>query len=92
MKKEEIIRRVAQKTWLSQRCCEDVTEAFLTEITNALECGESVQLRGFGTFSPKQRAARTGRNPHTGEAVPIPPRRVAVFKPAFFLSEKKEVE
>lgn len=49
-------------------------------ITSELKNGRSVKLGNFGTFEPKQRAARTGRNPHTGEAVPIPARVIPSFK------------
>lgn len=57
------------------------------EITKALADGETVTIRGFGTFKPKERAPRTGRNPHTDTPVPIPRRVVPVFEPAKALKE-----
>lgn len=65
----------------TNRQAEQCYEAILEEIGIALASGEKVVLRPFGTFAVRNRAARTGRNPSTGEAVPIPPRTVPVFLP-----------
>lgn len=83
MNKQELVSRVSSKTWLADRTCGMIIDLFLEEISKAVSAGEMVQLRGFGTFSLKQRSARIGRNPHTGEAVPIPACKKPVFKPGF---------
>jgi DNA-binding protein HU-beta len=57
-------------------------------MANAIKDGERVTLVGFGSFSVVRRASRTGRNPKTGELVPIPPRRVVKFRPGKELSNK----
>ncbi|MGZ9093133.1 MAG: integration host factor subunit alpha [Rhodoplanes sp.] len=62
-----------------------LVELVLVEITNALTRGETVKLASFGTFSTRQKRARIGRNPKTGEVVPISPRRVVVFRPSQIL-------
>lgn len=60
---------------------EKVVDIFFDEIANRLADGGRVELRGFGAFSTRSREARTGRNPRTGEAVPVPAKRVPYFKP-----------
>lgn len=59
---------------------EQVVDIFFDEITERLAEGGRVELRGFGAFSTREREARTGRNPRTGEAVPVPAKRVPYFK------------
>ncbi len=59
---------------------ENIDNAILDEITDALARGDRVELRGFGAFSTKKRDARTGRNPRTGESVPVESKAVPVFK------------
>ena len=60
---------------------ERVVDIFFDEITNRLVDGGRVELRGFGAFSTREREARQGRNPRTGEPVPVPGKRVPYFKP-----------
>ena len=60
---------------------EQVVDIFFDEITNRLVDGGRVELRGFGAFSTREREARQGRNPRTGEPVPVPGKRVPYFKP-----------
>ncbi len=60
---------------------EKVVDIFFDEIANRLVDGGRVELRGFGAFSTRAREARQGRNPRTGEAVPVPGKRVPYFKP-----------
>ena len=57
----------------------------LDQISAALEAGETVKISGFGTFSVRQKGRRVGRNPKTGQEVPILPRRVLVFRPSHVL-------
>ena len=66
---------------LTQREVEGVVAALFDSITEKLADGGRVELRGFGAFSTRQRDARTGRNPRTGETVPVDAKRVPYFKP-----------
>lgn len=79
MIKEDMINKVAQSTGYSKNCTAAIIKVLLLEITDALSNGEKVQFSGFGTFEPKEKAARTGRNPHKNEAVHIPARIMPVF-------------
>ena len=65
---------------LSRNESADLLETVLERVSTALEAGESVKISGFGTFSVRQKGRRIGRNPKTGEEVPILPRRVLVFR------------
>ena len=67
---------------LSRNECADLLESVLSRVSSTLESGESVKISGFGTFSVRQKGRRVGRNPKTGEEVPILPRRVLVFRPS----------
>ena len=80
MNKSELINAVAEKTALSKKDSEAAVTAALDAITAALTEGEEVRLVGFGTFGVKKREARTGRNPRTKEAIPIPATRAPSFK------------
>ena len=77
MNKTELIAAVAEKADLSKK---DAEAAAVEAITGALIEGEKVQLVGFGSFEVKTRAARVGRNPKTGEEIPISEARLPVFK------------
>jgi len=70
---------------LSRNESADLLESVLERIASALELGQSVKISGFGTFSVRQKGRRIGRNPKTGEEVPILPRRVLVFRPSHVL-------
>lgn len=67
---------------------EQVVDIFFDEITARLAEGGRVELRGFGTFTTRQRDARTGRNPRTGESVEVPAKRVPYFKPGKEMRER----
>ncbi len=67
---------------------EQVVDIFFDEITNRLAEGGRVELRGFGTFSTRQRDARSGRNPRTGETVSVPAKKVPYFKPGKEMRER----
>ena len=82
MTKSELVARVAAKTELSNAGAADLLDAVLSTISEALARGESVSISGFGTFSVKERAAREGRNPRTGEAIAIAASKVPSFKVA----------
>ena len=71
MNKTELINAVAAKAEISKKDAEKALAAVLGSIEDALKAGDKVQLIGFGTFEVKERAARTGHNPKTGEAIEI---------------------
>ena len=80
MNKTELIQAVADKTELSKKDAEAAIAAMVDAITEALTREEKVQLVGFGSFEVKSRAARVGRNPKTGEEIPISESKLPVFK------------
>ena len=80
MNKGELIDAVAASANLSKNDAGDAVDGVFDAITNALRGGDSVSLVGFGTFSVKKRAARTGRNPRTGEPIQIAASNVPGFK------------
>ena len=80
MRKIEIVTRIADETDLTQVRAEKIVNAILQEIKDALQRGEPVILRRFGSFQVREKRARMGRNPKTGEEAGIPARRVVRFK------------
>lgn len=80
MNKSELIDAVANNADLTKAKAGDAVEAALGAISDALGSGDSVALVGFGTFSVRERGARTGRNPRTGESIQIAASRVPAFK------------
>ena len=80
MTKTDLIDAISGKTGLSKTDASKALAATLESITGALQAGDKVALVGFGTFSVSERAARTGKNPQTGEALAIPATKVAKFK------------
>lgn len=80
IKSELVLQIAAQNPHLYQRDVENVVNAILDTITDALSRGDRVELRGFGTFAVKRRDARAGRNPRTGEAVAVGEKSIPVFK------------
>ena len=80
MNKTELIAAVAEKADLSKKDAEAAITATVEAITQALTQWEKVQLVGFGSFEVKTRAARVGRNPKTGEEIPIAEAKLPVFK------------
>ncbi|WP_063657554.1 HU family DNA-binding protein [Candidatus Arsenophonus triatominarum] len=87
MNKTELISKVAEKSGLSKKDTEKAVNAFTEIVTESLKSGNDVQLIGFGTFQVKQRAARDGRNPKTGEALKIAAANVPSFKVGKSLKE-----
>ncbi|KPL54962.1 MULTISPECIES: integration host factor subunit alpha [Hyphomicrobiales] len=84
----DLCEAVYQKVGLSRTESADLVEMVLDEISDCLVRGESVKLSSFGSFLVRQKGERIGRNPKTGEEVPISPRRVMVFKPSNVLKQK----
>lgn len=89
MIKSELIQQIADENpHLFQRDVERIVSTLFEEITSALARGDRVELRGFGAFSVKRRDARMGRNPRTGDAVPVPEKSVPFFKAGKELRER----
>jgi integration host factor subunit beta len=87
--KSELVQRLAaENPHLFQRDVERIVSTVFEEITEALTRGDRVELRGFGAFSVKQRDARQGRNPRTGESVHVPEKKVPFFKTGKDLRER----
>ncbi len=80
MNKTELIAAVSEKTGVSKKDCEKTISAMLDQVAESLAQGDKVQIVGFGSFEVKERQARTGRNPKTGEAVEIAASKAPVFK------------
>ena len=80
MNKTELIAAVAENAGLSKKDAEKAVKAFTEAVTAELKNGGKVQIVGFGTFEVSERAAREGRNPHTGEAMPIAASKAPKFK------------
>ena len=80
MNKQELIKKIAADSEVTQRQAAIVLENTLNAIITAVAAGEKVQLLGFGTFEPKKRAARIGRNPATQEILEIPASTIPAFK------------
>lgn len=79
MNKAELIEAIVAKTEMSKKDADVALSAVVDAIKDALKAGEKVQLVGFGTFSVKERAARTGKNPATGATIEIPACKVPAF-------------
>jgi integration host factor beta subunit len=80
MTKADIVDEIAERTGLTKKDVADTVDEFLEAVSRALAAGKHIEIRGFGTFKVKDRKSRLARNPRTGESVPVPPRRVPVFK------------
>ncbi|MCL6610449.1 MAG: HU family DNA-binding protein [Peptococcaceae bacterium] len=87
MNKADLIAKVAEKTDFTKKDAEKAVSAILASIEEALSSGEKVQLVGFGTFEIRNRAARKGRNPQTGQEIKIAAAKVPVFKAGKALRE-----
>jgi len=80
MNKSDLINAVASKAELTKKDAEAAVSAVISSISEALASGESVQLVGFGTLEVRDRAAKQGRNPKTGEPITVPAAKVPAFK------------
>lgn len=79
MNKEELVQEVAKKTKVSQKQVDETLAAIVETIVKTVSKGKKVTLIGFGTFEPRKRAARTGRNPQTGKELKIAAKTVPAF-------------
>jgi DNA-binding protein HU-beta len=82
MNKTDLVNAVVEKTGMTKKDTEQVINEMLQAITGALANGDKVQLHGFGNFEVRDRAARKGRNPQTGEEMDIPASKAPAFKPS----------
>ena len=89
MTKSELVQKLSeQNNQMHPQDVERVVNVFLDEVTDALTRGDRVELRGFGAFSVRERQARLGRNPRTGEQVQVPAKRTPFFKMGRDLKER----
>ena len=88
MNKSNLINSLKDYTGLSRKDAESVVDQFFGAITEAMEGGDRVEIRGFGSFSVKEYKAYTGRNPKTGRQIEVPSKRLPFFKVGKELKEK----
>jgi nucleoid DNA-binding protein len=86
--KKEIVRTLSDRLKINQAQAKDAFELVLDEICNVLCEHGRIELRNFGVFEVKQRAARKARNPRTNQEVTVPPRKVVTFQPGKLLTER----
>ncbi len=84
----DLAEAVHSQVGLSRNESAELVESVLSEVSDALVRGESVKISSFGTFSIRDKSARVGRNPKTGEEVPINPRRVLTFRPSHLMKDR----
>ncbi|WP_380052564.1 integration host factor subunit alpha [Falsihalocynthiibacter sp. SS001] len=84
----DLSEAVFQEVGLSRNESAQLVESVLNHVSDALASGETVKISSFGTFGVRDKAARIGRNPKTGEEVPIQPRRVLTFRPSHLMKER----
>ena len=87
MTKAELVDEVGRQAALTRKHSEVIVEAVFSSIVEALQQGDKIELRGFGSFRIRRRGSRTGRNPKTGQGVVVPAKRVPYFKPGKELRE-----
>jgi len=90
MTKADLVEQVTEAIGpgITKKDCALVVDGFLAAVKRALANGNHIEIRGFGTFKVRQRKARKARNPRTGDAVRVPSRSVAVFKPSKHLQAR----
>ena len=82
MTKSDIVQGIAKEAKITNAAANRALKSVVTSITKSLKGGQKVSISGLGTFSVKQRAARTARNPRTGEAIQVPARKAVRFRPS----------
>ncbi len=82
MTKADLVEEVARVTQLTRKDSEVIVDTLFESVIKALKAGDKLEVRGFGSFRVRQRNARVGRNPKTGEKVEVPEKRVPYFKPS----------
>ena len=86
--KADLVEEVARVTQLTKKQAEAIVNLVFQTIVDSLRAGRKIELRGFGSFRIRNRGARMGRNPKTGEKVEVPPKRIPYFKPGKELKEQ----
>jgi integration host factor subunit beta len=86
--KAELVEEVSRVTQLTKKQAEEIVNTVFSTIVDSLRAGRKIELRGFGSFRIRNRGARLGRNPKTGEKVEVPPKRIPYFKPGKELKEQ----
>lgn len=84
----DLSEAVFREVGLSRNESAQLVESVLTHLSDALVAGETVKVSSFGTFSVRDKSARVGRNPKTGDEVPISPRRVLTFRPSHLMKDR----
>ncbi len=84
----DLSEAVFREVGLSRNESADLVEAVLKHMSDALAAGDAVKISSFGTFSVRSKTARVGRNPKTGDEVPISPRRVLSFRPSHLMKDR----
>ncbi|WP_022952952.1 integration host factor subunit alpha [Leucothrix mucor] len=88
--KAEMVEHLFDELGLNKREAKELVEMFFEEVRGALERGEGVKLSGFGNFTLRDKNQRPGRNPKSGEAIPVSARRVVTFRPGQKLKQRVE--
>lgn len=88
MTKKDIVLRITDQTGIKQVDVKKIVQKTFDVVIESLIRNEKVELRNFGVFKIKERKARFGRNPRTGESVPVPPRKVVIFKPGLEMKQR----
>jgi nucleoid DNA-binding protein len=88
MTKKDIVLKITDATGIKQVDVKKIVQKTFDVIVDSLTQGDKVELRNFGVFKIKERRARFGRNPRTGQSVPVPPRKVVVFKSGLEMKQK----
>ncbi|PWJ19093.1 integration host factor subunit alpha [Jannaschia seohaensis] len=88
MTRMDLSEAVFREVGLSRNESATLVASVLQHVSDALVAGEQVKISGFGTFSTRDKSARVGRNPKTGEEAPIPPRRVLTFRPSHLMKDR----
>ncbi len=88
--KADMAEHLFEKLGMNKRDSKELVESFFEEVREALESGEQVKLSGFGNFDLREKNERPGRNPKTGEDIPIKARRVVTFRPGQKLKSRVE--
>lgn len=84
----DLSEAVFREVGLSRNESANLVESVLTHMSDALASGDTVKISSFGTFSVREKSARVGRNPKTGDEVPISPRRVLTFRPSHLMKDR----
>jgi len=87
MTKADLIEKISLMTAFTKKESSEIVERVFDVVKTTLEAGENIKIAGFGNFEVKEKAARNGRNPQTGEIIEIAPRRVLTFKPSQVLKK-----